>query len=264
MDANALLAPSLAALRDTTARVVDLLASLPDATAPIRPGTWTVRECAVHLLAENRPGIELARGAPAPFVYGGKEAFNAEGADRISDVPQTDPVRLAEMVAQMVEELIAALGSRTGDAPVDFFGTPMNQTQLVGVCLGEFLVHGWDIATAVGRPWPIDSAAAQLTLYGYTPVFGMCASPRAAGHTAAYHLDMPGGGVVVRFADGAFSTEPPGAGPVDAVLSGDPATFLLVGTGRVSQWQAIGLGLLSAGGPRPDLALGYLDLFDLP
>jgi hypothetical protein len=33
--------------------------------------------------------------------------------------------------------------------------------------------------------------------------------------------------------------------------------MLLVSSGRLSQWAAIALGLLRAGGRRPDLALGF-------
>jgi hypothetical protein len=32
----------------------------------------------------------------------------------------------------------------------------------------------------------------------------------------------------------------------------------------MTQWEAIALGLLSAGGDRPELALGFLDLFSMP
>lgn len=73
-----------------------------------------------------------------------------------------------------------------------------------------------------------------------------------------------GEGLVARFTDGVFSLEPPGAGPVDCVMSVDPVAFLLIGFGRLSLWEAIALGLFTAGGERPDLALGFFNLFDIP
>jgi hypothetical protein len=38
----------------------------------------------------------------------------------------------------------------------------------------------------------------------------------------------------------------------------------MVGTGRLSRYQAIALGLLSVGGNRPDLAVSFWDLFLYP
>jgi hypothetical protein len=56
----------------------------------------------------------------------------------------------------------------------------------------------------------------------------------------------------------------PDSGPVDCTITADPVAFLLVGSGRLSQWDAIALGLLEAGGDRPELALGFTDLFLFP
>jgi hypothetical protein len=68
--------------------------------------------------------------------------------------------------------------------------------------------------------------------------------------------------MTVRFTDGALGVEPPG--PVDVTISADPVAFLLVSAGRLSRYEAIALGLLSAEGRRPELALGLPDLFVNP
>lgn len=47
----------------------------------------------------------------------------------------------------------------------------LNLDALVCVYLGEVLLHGYDIATAVAAPWPIDPTHAQLILYGYGPCY---------------------------------------------------------------------------------------------
>jgi hypothetical protein len=40
-----------------------------------------------------------------------------------------------------------------------------------------------------------------------------------------------------------------------------PVAYLLVAEGRISRYEAIALGLLSAKGDRPELAVGFWDLF---
>ena len=64
--------------------------------------------------------------------------------------------------------------------------------------------------------------------------------------------------------DGQDRLEPPDSAPVDCTITADPVALLLVGSRRVSQWAAITLGLVEAGGRRPDLALGFNDLFLFP
>jgi len=252
------------ALTETAQRLADLVGSLPDATAPIRPGTWTVRECAVHLAVEAEGCIELARGAPAPYVYCDAASFNDEGAAKIADVPETDPGRLARMLVDVVERWVEATANRRGDQPVDFWGRPQDLSRLVALQLGEFVMHGYDIAKAVGRPWPIEASTARLALYGYSPCLGLCVAEDIDAHTAGYLVEVRDGpALVVRFANGALSIEPPG-GPIDASLSVDAAGFLFVAFARMSLLDAIALRLITVGGPDPDLALRFFDRFDIP
>lgn len=84
-------------------------------------------------------------------------------------------------------------------------------------------------------------------------------------HTAGYGLELKTGErFTVRFVDGEYGVEPPDSGPVDCTITADPVAFLLVGSRRMTQWQAIALGLMEVGGDRPDLALKFLDLFLFP
>lgn len=198
----------------------DLLASLPDTAAPIRPGTWTVRECVVHLIVETEDCIELARGAPAPYVYSGSVECNAEGAAKLADIPQADPHKLAGLLADVVDRLLEAAAGRPGEQPVDFWGTPADLSRLVALVLGEFVVHGYDIAKAAGRPWPIEEQTAQLAVYGYAPCLNLCLARDIGGHTAGYLIEVRGGpALLVRFTDGRLSVEAPGEESVRAALA---------------------------------------------
>jgi hypothetical protein len=122
------------------------------------------------------------------------------------------------------------------------------------------------MATALGRPWPIDAVHAQLVLFGYGPLYGHCLNPATtAGLSATYGIQLRGGGsLTISFVDGRYQLAEGISGPVDCELSADPVAFLLVGAGRISRFEAIALGLLSVGGTNPELALGLPDLFVFP
>jgi hypothetical protein len=136
----------------------------------------------------------------------------------------------------------------------------------VGTALAEHLLHGYDMALAVGRPWPIDPRHAALGLFGYGRSCGHCLNPTTtAAHTAGYGIELTTGErFTIRFVHGEYRLEPPDSGPVDCTITADPVALLLVGSGRMSQWAAIASGLFEAGGDRPELALGFNNLFLFP
>ena len=265
MDATTTLQAAHAGISETAQRAAALVRSLNDATAQIHPGTWTVREAAVHLTVEANNCIEVTHGAPTPVVTSNAD-FHALSEARIADIPETDPRKLSELIKEAADHLLEATQGRPGDQPVTYYGIPCSLAQMMGMELAEWVLHGYDIAKATGHPWPIDPVHAQVVLHGYAPIFPAFVRPRAArAHTAAYSVDLRGGeGFVVRFTNGEFAWEAAGSRPVDCVISADPVAFLMAVLGRLSQWEAIALGLLSAGGNRPELALGFLELFAIP
>jgi hypothetical protein len=103
-----------------------------------------------------------------------------------------------------------------------------------------------------------------LTAYG--PALGFLLNPETTrGLSAGFGIELRGiGEMTVRFTDGVYGLEEAGAAPVDATISADPVAFLMVGTHRLSRYQAIALGLLSVGGNDPDLAIRFWDLFLYP
>jgi Mycothiol maleylpyruvate isomerase N-terminal domain/SCP-2 sterol transfer family len=266
MDPTTVLNTARDSLSDVAERVVALVGGLAHTTAPILPGHWTVREATVHVINETNQGAEEATGAPSPHLWTNKESHNAQSDARIADIPESDPQKLASLLADAAGRLLDATAGGSGQTRVTGYGLDCNLAELTCVYFGEWVMHGYDIAAATGRPWPIDSLHAQLTLAGWAPFFPSMLHPEASqGHTAAYGIDLRGGaGMILRFTDGALALDAAGSAPVDCVISADPVAFLLVGLGRMTLWQAIALGLLTAGGDRPDLAYGFFDLFDAP
>lgn len=267
MDPTTILAEAQVALEALTKQTADFLRDVPDLNVPIPGSEWTVREAAIHLI--NWPPVycDIATGMPSPVPTLEKAAFAADAALRISDVPESDPDRLADLLLDGIGRFLETTAGRPGDQEVVWHcGLPIDLASLVCVLLGEQILHGFDMAKATGTPWPIEPDHARLVHYAYTPIYVTVVNPATTtGLTVGYDVELRGiGRLTVRFVDGEYRLEPPDSGPVDCTLSADPVAFLLVGSGRLSQWDAIALGHLSAGGAHPELALKFKDLFVYP
>jgi uncharacterized protein (TIGR03083 family) len=267
MEPTEILKAARSALAETQQLVTGMIRALPDASAPVPGSDWTVRDTAVHLAHGARLYVELATGAPSPYPDLRKETIAAFCAEFIADIPETDPGKLAALVGDAYDGFLDVTAGRPGEQEVRYHGgLPYDLGRLACVLLGEAVIHGYDMATALGQPWPIDPVHAQLVLHGYGPAYGQCLNPATtAGLCATYGIEVRGGGsLTVSFVDGHYQLVEGISGPVDCEISADPVAFLLVGAGRVSRFEAVALGLLSLGGAKPELALGFPDLFVFP
>jgi uncharacterized protein (TIGR03083 family) len=267
MDATDLLSATRQSIVTATAQVADLVASIPDPTILAPNSTWTVRDFAAHLIVCAGLATDIAQGVPSPLESLDPAYHKPEMARRNADIAEADPGKLSRLLVDAVEGFLDATTDRPGDAPVIFHGAnPFTVAGMAGVFLGEEVLHGYDMANALGRPWPIDPVDAQLVLAAYAPAFGFVLHPeRTRGFSAGFGIELRGvGEMTVRFTDGVYGLEEAGAGPVDATISADPVAFLMVGAGRLSRYEAIALGLMSAGGDRPEMAVGFPDLFLFP
>jgi uncharacterized protein (TIGR03083 family) len=271
------LAAARAALPAVVERTVALVRSIPDAATPIRGSEWTVGEVAAHLVVVARAFTAAAAGQTGswagmvPDLDDFHERLAAVNARTIAAIPRDDPVRLGDDLGDDVVAFLRASAERSGEELVDtpWYGRGVTRRLDTLTCLaiGELVVHGYDIAKALHRPWPIDPEHARLVVAGVFPAMIplLVDAPAAAGRQLAYELRIRGGPrFVVRFHDGTASVEPSASQPVDCWVSADPTTFLLVGYGRIGQWGAIARGRLAAGGRKPWLALGYRRLLVNP
>lgn len=250
-----------------TAQVVDLLRGQPHLDAPLAGGSvWSVRDTAVHLVVGNNVYTEIAAGVPSPFPGLDPATIAATNAHLAADVAETDPAKLADLLAAASERFLTQTDGWPGEHDISFHaGVPMDLAALTTILAGDAVLHGYDIATALAAPWPIAESAALLVLGVYLPFLPGALNPNvAAGHSARYELAVRGGpSYVVRFADGDCALEEPG-GPVDCRLSVDPVAYLLAFSGRSLPWPAFACGQFSVEGPRPELAAGFFDLFVFP
>ena len=267
MDATELLSRTRDAMAGATENVADLIASIPDPMALAPDSPWTVRDFAAHLVVGFGVYTDIAQGVPSPIESLEPTYHKAECTRRNADIAETDPGKLSRLFVDAVEGFLDATSDIPGDTLVIFHGqNPFTVAGLAGLLLGEEMLHGYDIATAIGRPWPLDPADTELVLAAYAPAFGLVLDPETTrGLSAGFGIEVRGvGEMTVRFTDGVYGLEEAGAAPVDATISADPVAFLMVGAGRLSRYQAIALGLMSVGGDHPDLAIGFQDLFLYP
>jgi uncharacterized protein (TIGR03083 family) len=240
----------LPALDDTAGRFAALIEGAADATVqvPACPG-WTVRDVAAHV-AEATVQYGRAAWTPAPA--------SAEPADTAGPAEEAGA---RELVARLHPEL-AALKARidglAGPVPeFRYYDGPLVPADTgLGILLGELVIHGHDVARALGRPWPINAAHVALVVEGVSPILPAQVCPvRARGLTATFEIRLRGHGIHVwAFRDGQLHVNPARPGPVDVHLSADPAALLLVMYKRDSQWPHIAAGRLAAWGRKPWLA----------
>jgi uncharacterized protein (TIGR03083 family) len=256
-----------AALREASARTAGLVETLPDTGSPIPESKWTVREAGVHLVNVGVRYAGMVQGEPLGYESLAPEECTRMNDQLIADIPESDPVKLAALIHEVTERLLEAT-ERCDDEQTVLWHcqTHLPIPHLVAIATAEHLVHGYDMAVAVQRPWPITPEQAALALFGYGAAYGLCVNPATtAGHTAGYGIEFrTGERFTIRFVDGEYLVEAPDSGPVDCTISADPVAFLLVGAGRMTQWEAIALGVMEVGGDRPDLALSFGDCFLFP
>jgi uncharacterized protein (TIGR03083 family) len=250
-----------------TERMADLITTAPDINLLAQRCEWSLREVAAHFITGAPMFADMANGIPGPCARLDKAYVKEFCERRIADVSETDPLKLSRLLLDAVEDFLDTTVDRPGDDPITFqAGLSHTLFGLVGIFLGEVLLHGYDMASALGCPWPIDAGDAALVLAAYTPLYNAWPpdAERTKGLTAAVGIELRGvGEMTARFTDGTFATEPTGS-PVDATLSADPVAFLMVGSGRLSRCEAVALGAMSVGGNRPDLAFDFPTLFVYP
>src|SRR5207248_2980883 len=157
MDPTEMLALARRSVMSATERMAELLAAAPDSSVLAHRCEWSLREVAAHFITGAPMFVDMANGIPGPatsFEPGYVKDFCER---RIADVTEDDPVKLSRLLLDGVEGFLDTTIDRPGDDPVTFqAGLPFTLFGLVGVFLGEVLLHGYDMATALGRPWPID------------------------------------------------------------------------------------------------------------
>lgn len=253
-----------AALEAVARRLVGLLEAVPDPAAPTRGLAWTLGETSLHLADGPALYADFARGRalPEPTIDLGP-VF----ARRMAAQPERTPSLLARRLEANTRRYLAETAELPATHPVPFFGAVTIELAVQSaILLGEFAVHGHDVARSIGRRWPIEAAHARLVVAALTALLPRYVDRASAGGlTATYQVRLRGGpSFQVRFDGGTAAVGPPQPGAADCRLTADPVTFLLVAYGRRSQWPGILRGRLLAWGRRPWLGPRFQRLLVRP
>jgi uncharacterized protein (TIGR03083 family) len=255
------------ALRASSHRVIDLVGSTSDVavTVPATP-RWTVLQTLAHLVtvtprfAAGPEGAGTWADEPPDLAGINDRELSALGELAVADLQ----VRLHDAV----EDVIRRVGRFGNEAPTYRYhgGAIVEADRALGILLGEFLIHGADIAAAVRRPFPVPEDEAALAIDGVVRIASGWVDPIAArGHTATYEIRIRGGGTyVLAFRDGALEVRDGSAARADCRISANPAAFLPVLYRRRSPWRYVPTGGLVAWGRRPWLGPRLAGRFQRP
>jgi uncharacterized protein (TIGR03083 family) len=233
---------------------------------PVPHLDWTIGDLAAHLVQAEQIAGQLLDGETSP--YQSFDVIAELNARFLAEKPERDLPTLSRQFHDAIEHVSAKLQSLPDDARVPFHGGwTFSPPEAMAMMSGELLVHGWDLATTVGRPYEIDPADARLIIYAIAGLMPEIVDPESAkGFSGIYELRIRDGACFrLCFEDGELhvSRVTPG-GPADCRILADAAAFLLMGYGRGSQIAPILTGKVVAWGLKPWLAAKFTSLVRSP
>jgi hypothetical protein len=229
---------------------------------------WTVQQVIAHMLSVAHRYQAVAEG---------RDFRRATHARELDEINRTELDALMAPIPELADQL-------NDLAPVmdAFFDTGSNDRVYEAHCgafldgiaaqtnwLGELILHGRDVARAIGAPWEIEEGdmlliARGLMQYGEGPGYLRAGLP--AGTDACFALKLPGARpYVIHLHDGAAEMRErrPDDRP-DAVLRMPASTLCDMIYQRIGPVTAVRRGLMIVGGRRPWKALKLQSYLERP
>jgi uncharacterized protein (TIGR03083 family) len=231
-------------------------------------GSWTVRDVAAHVAGGAELYDQLARGSPSPAPTIG--AITALNDQILGSLAGQNLQVLADRIEAAVTLLLAAAERHPDDPGVPWHaGLQVPLSTLLAVACGEYLVHGHDIAQAVGQRWPVQPDWARTVFLGLLPIVPhYLLAERARGRHIRYDIRLRGdetARALFIIDDGVLTIgrSVPGT-RADCYLSADPWAFLLLLYSRIGPIASAATGRVLAWGSRPWIAFTLPGLFRKP
>jgi uncharacterized protein (TIGR03083 family) len=220
-----------------------------DVDPDLAVGGWTVAQVAGHLVNVTNRYNDFAPS---------RLASDPRGVDVIND-QELEPLvgaDVADLLARLDEELErfrSAWGPGAGlplDMPIPFHGGGKIDVQsALTNMMGELLIHGFDVAAAADRPWPIDEGDGALLVAFASQILPAYVRASNEEHLVL-HIEVPGVEPWALEVDGRSATSrPPSGDDRPAVrLEGSAAAMALVFYGRIDAEEASQRGLRATAG----------------
>lgn len=212
-------------------------------------GEWTLPQTMAHVVGTARLYRRVRTGWASPLRAGGLPTLNA---GFFAAMIESEPVVLADLLEEATEAYATTAREVDPDTVCSWHLELQLDVATVTAFLGnELLMHGWDIAHALGETF-VDEAAALPVVPKLAPVRASFAELRTPSPHARIGFQPEGGssdGLVFTSEGAAYI---PGGLEVDfdCLVTGPAFSLLLWSSGRAA-WHEAGL---SASGRQPALA----------
>jgi hypothetical protein len=247
-------------------RLTALIRAHRDFPGPV-VGEWEIAELAAHISHVLMGDTNAVVDGPLPDIKAplSRRAVAAMTASLLAHDPERDPGVLADRIDELAASFVAVTPAT--DSVTWLAGMQLPASAVACHLLEELLLHGFDIAKAVGAPWPIEPAHAALVISGaVVPV--LTAEPRtfvntdkARGFNARIEIRLRGyDKFVFVFTDGALTAESGSRTGADVHLSARPDQLLLMMMNRIPQWRPFITGQAFVWGRRPDYLMKMMSV----
>lgn len=221
-------------------------------------GHWGTAEVACHVSHVIRYDGDSLAGRALPDGELRPSAVAVLTDSELAADPERDLGVLADRIEAQLADFLALSEAPTSEEVTWLGGVRLPASAVVCHLLEELLVHGFDLAHATKGAWTIAPPHAALAVAGAAVPIVNAAGPtafvspkRAQGFRARFDARLRGHDRFTLVFDDGLTIQPATSEPVDAHLSADPSTMLLILLGRVGPLRPVLSGKVAVWGRRP-------------
>jgi hypothetical protein len=221
-------------------------------------GHWGTGDVACHVSHVITADTEALAGRPPPPTELTPPAVAVLTDAMLADDPERDAGVLADRIEALLADFLAVNDTPASEQVTWLGDVRLPASAVACHLLEELLVHGFDLATATNGAWTIAPAHAALAIAGAAVPIVTAAGPmafvnpnRAQGFRARFDVRLRGHQRFIFVFDDGMTIEDDTSEPVDAHVSADPVSMLLLMLRRVSAPRAILGGKITVWGRRP-------------